>query len=61
MSGDLISAYHRRLTGTDEAEKLKAATAWSVWELSTSRLHVDPAYIARRMAFTREASNSQCK
>ena len=45
--GDLISAYHRRLTGSDEAEKLKAATAWSVWELSTSRLHVDPAYIAR--------------
>ena len=45
--GDLIAAYHKRLTGSDEAEKLKAATAWSVWELSTSRLHVDPAYIAR--------------
>ena len=45
--GDLIAAYHRRLTGADEAERLKAATAWSVWEMSTSRLYVDPAYIAR--------------
>ncbi|CAF1026678.1 unnamed protein product [Adineta steineri] len=44
--GDLISAYHRRLTGSNEEEKLKAATAWSVWELSTSRLYVDPSYIA---------------
>jgi proline iminopeptidase len=42
-----MAAYHRRLTGSDEAEKLRAAVAWSVWELSTSRLHVDPAYIAR--------------
>ena len=44
---DLIAAYHRRLTGSDEAEKLRAAVAWSVWEMSTSRLYVDPAYIAR--------------
>jgi len=45
--GDLIAAYHRRLTGNNEAEKLKCATSWSVWELATSRLFVDPAYIAR--------------
>ncbi|CAF1603412.1 unnamed protein product [Rotaria magnacalcarata] len=44
--GDLMSAYHRRLTGTDEQEKLKVATAWSVWELATSRLYIDPSYIA---------------
>ena len=44
---DLITAYHTRLTGTDEAEQLKAARAWTVWELSTSRLFVDPQYIAR--------------
>ena len=25
---NLISAFHRRLTGNDEAEKLKCATAW---------------------------------
>ena len=36
--GDLISAYHRRLTGTDKAEQLKAAKAWSIWEGSTITL-----------------------
>ncbi|CAF1376106.1 unnamed protein product [Adineta ricciae] len=45
--GDLMSAYYRRLTGNNEEEKLKAATAWSVWEMATSRLYVDPSYIAR--------------
>ena len=45
--GDLISAYYRRLTGKDEQEILKVATAWSIWELTTSRLYVDPSYIAR--------------
>jgi len=44
---DLITAYHTRLTGTNEAEQLAAARAWTVWELSTSRLFVDPQYIAR--------------
>lgn len=44
---NLISAFHRRLTGPDEAEKLKCATAWSVYEMATSRLFVDPSYIAR--------------
>jgi len=41
----LLSAYHRRLTGTNEVEKIKCATAWSVWEMTTSRLYVDPEYI----------------
>jgi len=45
--GDLISAYHRRVTGTDEAVKLACAKAWSVWEMTTSRLYVDPKHIAR--------------
>ena len=45
--GDLMSAYHRRLTGKDEQEMLRAATAWSVWEMATARLYVDPSYIAR--------------
>lgn len=45
--GDLMNAYHRRLIGDNEEEKLKAATAWSVWEMATSRLYVDPSYIAR--------------
>lgn len=36
--GDMVSAYHKRLTGEDEAVKLEAALAWSKWEASTSKL-----------------------
>jgi proline iminopeptidase len=43
--GDLISAYHRRLTSPDEATRLAAARAWSVWEASTSFLRQDPDFI----------------
>ena len=43
--GDLISAYHRRLTSSDEATRLAAARAWSVWEASTSLLIPDEAFI----------------
>jgi proline iminopeptidase len=43
--GDLISAYHRRLTSADEATRLAAARAWSVWEASTSLLVPDEAFI----------------
>ena len=38
--GDLIAAYHKRLTSDDEATRLAAAKAWSVWEGATSFLHV---------------------
>lgn len=44
--GDLIAAYHRRLTGDDPVERLRAARAWSVWEATTSHLLPDPAQIA---------------
>ena len=36
--GDLMSAYHRRLTGPDAAMRLAAARAWSIWEGATSFL-----------------------
>lgn len=36
--GDLRAAYHRRLTGADEAERLAAAQAWTLWEGRTSTL-----------------------
>jgi len=32
---DMIGAYHRRLTGEDEAVRLEAARRWAVWEAST--------------------------
>ena len=44
--GDLISAYHRRLTGADPATRLAAAKVWSTWEGATSHLRQDPDYIA---------------
>jgi len=43
--GDLIGAYHRRLTSPDEATRLAAARTWSVWEGATSFLRVDPAFV----------------
>jgi proline iminopeptidase len=43
--GDLMSAYHRRLTAEDPQVRLDAARAWSVWEASTSFLRQDPAFI----------------
>ncbi|MFL5821362.1 MAG: prolyl aminopeptidase [Solirubrobacteraceae bacterium] len=39
---DLLAAYHRRLTSDDEAVRLEAAKAWSIWEASASKLHPDP-------------------
>jgi len=44
---DLMSAYYRRLTGKDEAVKLECGKAWSLWEMATSRLYVDPALLAK--------------
>ena len=43
--GDLMSAYHRRLTSPDSATRVAAARAWSVWEGATSFLHQDAGYI----------------
>lgn len=43
--GDFIKAYHRRLTSDDEAVRLAAAKAWSVWEGATSTLIPEPAVI----------------
>lgn len=45
--GDLLQAYHRRLTSKDETTRLEAARAWSVWEASTSHLYQDAGQIER--------------
>ncbi len=39
--GDMIAAYHRRLTHVDPNVRLAAAKAWSVWEGSTLSLLQD--------------------
>jgi proline iminopeptidase len=44
--GDLIMAYHKRLTSDDPEVRLAAARAWSVWEASTSFLFQNDGYIA---------------
>ena len=38
---DLLSAYHKVLTGGDEAKQLAAAKAWSLWEARTATLLPD--------------------
>ncbi|HEX8117349.1 MAG TPA: prolyl aminopeptidase [Pyrinomonadaceae bacterium] len=45
--GDFVSAYYKRLTSDDEAVRLEAARAWSVWEGSTSKLLFDYASIEK--------------
>ncbi|MES1971592.1 MAG: prolyl aminopeptidase [Pseudomonadota bacterium] len=45
--GDLLAAYHRRLTGDDAAARLAAARAWSLWEGETITLLPDPANSAQ--------------
>jgi proline iminopeptidase len=43
---DLISAFHRRLTGDDAQIRLAAARAWAVWEGATSFLRVDQNFVS---------------
>jgi proline iminopeptidase len=43
--GDLLHAFHRRLTGDNATERQRAARAWSVWEGSTSCLFPNTALI----------------
>jgi len=40
--GDMLSAYHRRLTGDDAALQVAAARAWSLYEGETITLLPDP-------------------
>lgn len=43
---DMILAYHAQLNSVDDTTRIKAAKAWSKWEMATSRLFVDPDYLA---------------
>ena len=43
---DLLSAYHRRLTGPNKAEQIACARAWSQWEGATISLLPDPKRVA---------------
>jgi proline iminopeptidase len=43
--GDLLGAYHRRLTSDDEVTRMAAAKAWSIWEGSTATLRPNRSVI----------------
>jgi proline iminopeptidase len=45
--GDLVSAYYKRLTGSDVAAQKHCAKAWSQWEGSTLSLLPDEARVSR--------------
>lgn len=44
---DLVSAYHKRLTSSNQEVKMNAARAWSIWEGSTSMLKPNHDLIQR--------------
>ncbi|MBC8311544.1 MAG: prolyl aminopeptidase [Candidatus Marinimicrobia bacterium] len=43
--GDLVAAYYKRLTSSDDAVRIEAAKAWSIWEASTSKLFHSGDYL----------------
>jgi proline iminopeptidase len=45
--GDLVAAYHKRLTHSDPVVQQEAARAWSVWEARTSFLLPKPDHVTR--------------
>ncbi len=45
--GDLMQAFHKRLTGSDEIAQMQAARAWSGWEGRTATLRPNPQVVDR--------------
>jgi proline iminopeptidase len=43
---DLMLAYHAQLNSVDEETRIRAAKAWSKWEMTTSRLLIDADKVA---------------
>lgn len=43
---DMVSAYHRLLTGGDELRRLSAAKAWSIWEGRTATLNANEGVVS---------------
>ena len=44
---DLMQAYYKRLTGSDEIAQMQAAKAWSCWEGRTASLRPNPQLVER--------------
>ncbi|KZV73055.1 proline iminopeptidase [Peniophora sp. CONT] len=45
--GDIILAYHAQLNSIDDEIRMRAARAWTKWEMATSKLYVDPENLAK--------------
>ncbi len=45
--GDLVKAFHKRLTGNDQIAQMHAAKAWSTWEGRTATLRPNPLVVDR--------------
>jgi len=43
--GDLVAAYYKRLTSSNDDVRIEAAKAWSIWEASTSKLFQSRDYL----------------
>ena len=43
--GDLVAAYYKRLTSSNDDVRIEAAKAWSIWEASTSKLFQSGNYL----------------
>ncbi|KAI9000509.1 proline iminopeptidase [Trametes punicea] len=43
---DMVTAYHAQLNAADDEVRLRAARAWTKWEMYTSKLYVDPVHVA---------------
>ena len=43
---DMVAAYYRLLTSSDEGIRLEAAKAWSIWEGRTANLKTNPQVLA---------------
>lgn len=45
--GDLMQAFYKRLTGSDQIAQMHAAKAWSTWEGRTATLRPNPQVVER--------------
>ena len=45
--GEMMQAYYKRLTGSDEIAQMQAAKAWSAWEGRTATLRPNPDVVER--------------
>ncbi len=60
--GELITAYHRRLTGEDPRERARCAQAWSLYECRVATLMPDPDVEAHceDLSFTLPFARIEC-